>query len=245
MTDRKERDLKLFSVFAGVFTAALVLVPSTASKFIAIGSHNVPGGTLIFPLTFIINDILTEVYGYERSRRIIWTGMACQALAALVYWIVDIWPPAPIWHEQQAYHTILASAPRITLASLSAYFCGEFTNSVIVSKMKYGQRGAHGFAQAWRFVASTIVGELVDSVIFMSVGFLGVFASIEVVKTIVMLWIAKVVYEIVALPFSIPFANWVKRVEGIDQIDDPQHTRYNPFAAFFRESTSQAPSRPQ
>ena len=235
--------MKLFSVFAGIFAAALVLVPSTASKFIAIGPFNLPGGTLVFPITFILNDILTEVYGYGRSRRIIWTGMACQVLAAVTYWAVEALPAAPFWHNQQAYHTILSAAPRITLASLMAYFCGEFTNSVVLSKMKYGQKGAKGAAQAWRFIASTIVGELVDSVIFMSIGFFGVLSLADLVRTIVTLWLAKVVYEIIALPFSMPFANWVKKVEGVDQIDDPQHTRYNPFVAILQDSEPQGQSQ--
>src|SRR5437667_4095156 len=163
----KERDLKLFSIFAGIFVAVLVLVPSVGSKFIAIGPFNINGATLIFPITFIFNDLLTETYGYARSRRIIWTGLGCQILAALTYWVVEIWPAAPFWHNQEAYAIILGSAPRITLASLSAYFCGEFANSVILSKMKYWAKGERGWRQAWRFVASTIVGEGVDSVVFM------------------------------------------------------------------------------
>jgi len=232
--DRNVKDLKLFTVFTGVFVAVLVLVPSTSSKFIAVGPFNVPGGSLIFPITFILNDVLTEVYGYSLSRRIIWTGMACQIFAAFTYWIVEIWPPAPMWHHQAAYTDILGVAPRISFASLTAYFCGEFANSVVVSKMKFAQKGARGLAQGWRFVASTIVGEGVDSVLFMTLGFLGNFAAGDVVKTTLTLWIAKVLYEVIALPFSVRFANWVKKVEGIDKIDYPDRVNYNPFAAFFR-----------
>jgi queuosine precursor transporter len=223
------KNFKLLNVFTGIFVGVLVLVPSMSSKFIAIGPLNIAGSTLIFPITFIFNDIFTEVYGYKLSRRIIWTGMAMQIFAALFYWIIDIWTPAPFWTNQAAYSTILGQAPRIVLASLSAYFFGEFANSVILSKMKYGQNGQRGFSQAARFVASTIVGEGFDSFIFMTVGFVGVLANSDLITTILTIWGIKVLYEIVALPISIPFANWVKRIEGIDVIDDPKKTSYNPI----------------
>lgn len=233
MEMKRERDLKLFSVFTGIFVAALVLVPSLGSKFIAVGPFNLNGATLIFPITFIFNDILTEVYGYTRSRRIIWVGLACQVLAAFFYWLIEIWPAAPFWHSQEAFSAILGMAPRITLASLTAYFCGEFANSVVLSKMKYVEKGERGWWQAWRFVASTIVGEGFDSVVFMTVGFLGVLSLADIGITIVTIWIAKIIYEVVALPVSMRVANWVKSVEGVDEIDDPRFTSYNPFAIFF------------
>src|SRR5436309_7135396 len=122
--ETRAKDFKLLSVFTGIFVAVLVLIPSASSKFIAVGPINLTGGTLIFPITFIFNDILTEVYGYAQSRRIIWTGLGCQVLAALTYWVVGIWPAAPFWHNQQAFMTILGVAPRIATASLIAYFCG-------------------------------------------------------------------------------------------------------------------------
>src|SRR5262249_44922243 len=122
----RERDLKLFSIFTGIFVTVLVLVPPLASKFIAIGPFTLSGATVIFPIAFIFNDVLTEVYGYALSRRVIWTGMACQILAAFSFWLVGVWPAAPFWHNQEAYMTILGVAPRIALASLTAYFCGEF-----------------------------------------------------------------------------------------------------------------------
>ncbi len=227
--ETKERDLKLFSIFTGIFVAVLVLVPSVGSKFIAIGPFNINGATLIFPITFIFNDMLTEVYGYARSRRIIWTGLGCQIFAALIYWLVGMLPAASFWTNQEAYMTILGQAPRIVLASLSAYFCGEFANSVILSKMKYWAKGERGWRQAWRFVASTIVGEGLDSIVFMSVGFIGVLSANDIVTTIVTIWIFKILYEIVALPFSMRFANWVKKIEGMDTIDSPTNTSYNPF----------------
>ncbi|MBZ5594759.1 MAG: queuosine precursor transporter [Acidobacteriia bacterium] len=230
MSQAQQSSFRLISFFTGIFVTVLVLVPSTAAKFIAIGPFNISGATLVFPITYFFNDILTEVYGYRRSRQIIWTGLACQVLAAVAYWLVGIWPSAPFWHDQKAYDTILSSAPRVTAASLIAYFCGEFANSVVLSKLKYFQSGKRGMKQAGRFVGSTVVGEAVDSIAFMTIGFWGVLPTPDLLKTIVTIYIFKVLYEIVALPFTVRASNWVKQVEGIDVIDRPERTNYNPFS---------------
>lgn len=233
--DTPTKELKFINVITGIYIGALVLVPSMASKFISIGPFSMVASTLVFPITFIANDVLTEVYGYTRSRKIIWTGLTCQVFAAIMYWLIKIWPYPGFWENQQAYETILGTAPRIAIASLSAYFFGEFANSLVLSKMKYSQDGKKGLKQGWRFVASTIVGEAVDSIIFSSIAFSGVLPVKEVINISVTIWAFKVLYEIVALPLSIPFANWLKKTEGIDQIDRPQITSYNPFAVFFKK----------
>ena len=234
--EERSVDLKLYTGITGLFVCVLVLVPSTASKFVVLGPFNISGATLIFPISYIFNDVLTEVYGYKRSRRVIWTGLFCQIFAALTYWVVGWWPAAPFWHEQRAFDVILGSAPRITFASLSAYFCGEFANSVVLSKMKYFQEGQRGLKQSWRFIASTAIGEAVDSAIFMSVGFLGVLTTRDVLQTMLTIYVLKVLYEILALPVSIRVSNWIKSVEGIDEIDLPERTRYSPFGKLFRHS---------
>lgn len=234
MTKFKE-ELKFINVITGVYVGALVLVPSMASKFISIGPFSMVASTLVFPITFIANDVLTEVYGYTRSRKIIWTGLVCQIFAAFMYWIIKIWPYPDFWSGQQAYETILGTAPRIAVASLSAYFFGEFANSLVLSKMKYSQAGKKGLRQGWRFVASTIVGEAVDSAVFSAIAFSGVLSLSKVIDISITIWVFKVLYEIVALPLSIPFANWLKRTEGLDQIDQPSLTSYNPFAIFFKK----------
>lgn len=201
-----------------------------SSKFIALGPLTIVGSTLIFPITFIFNDVLTEVYGFRRSRMIIWTGMAMQIFAAFFYFIIDVWPAAPFWQNQEAYSTILGQAPRIVLASLTAYFFGEFANSIVLSKLKYKQDGKRGTAQASRFVWSTIAGEGLDSFLFMTVAFLGVMPTKELFQIALTIWGIKVLYEIIALPLSMKIANWVKKVEGVDVIDAPQSTDYNPFS---------------
>jgi len=226
-------------VFTGIFVTVLVVATVASTKIFSLGSFTFPAGLLVFPITFIFNDILTEVYGYSRSRRIIWTGLGCQALAGLTFWIVGILPPASFWNHQAAYDAVLGFVPRVALAGLTAYFCGEFANSVVLSKMKYVEKGERGLKQGWRFVASTMVGEAVDSIVFMSIAFIGEIPPAAIVSTIITLYIAKVLYEIVALPFSIRFANWVKKIEGVDYIDTPQLTNYNPFAVFSIRSTHQ------
>lgn len=238
MQEEKEvREFKLYSIFTGIFCTALVMVPVLGSKFIAVGPFALNGSTLAFPITFIFNDILTEVYGYKRSRRIIWTGMGCQIFATLMIVLINFWPAASFWANQEAFQTVLGLAPRITLASLLAYFFSEFSNSLVLSKMKYWQKGKRGLAQGWRFVASTIVGEFFDSVVFMLIAFIGVLATKDIFTTILTIWIAKVVYEVIALPFSMRFANYVKKVEGVDKIDYPDYTNYNPFAVFFAKDS--------
>jgi uncharacterized integral membrane protein (TIGR00697 family) len=227
------KELKFINIITGVYVGALVLVPSMASKFISIGPFSMVASTLVFPITFIANDVLTEVYGYTRSRKIIWTGLTCQIFAAIMYWLIKVWPYPDFWTNQQAYETILGTAPRIAVASLSAYFFGEFANSLVLSKMKFSQDGRKGIRQGWRFVASTIVGEAVDSIVFSAIAFSWVLPFKEVVNISITIWAFKVLYEIVALPLSIPFANWLKKAEGIDQIDQPSLTSYNPFAVFF------------
>ncbi|HEV8150631.1 MAG TPA: queuosine precursor transporter [Gemmatimonadales bacterium] len=226
---KPERELRVLPVLTGCFVAVLLLTPPLDSKFIALGPLAVPAATLLFPIAFILNDVLTEVYGYERSRRVIWTGMACQILAALSFWIVGALPGAPFWHNQQAYSTILGVVPRIALASLTAYLCGEFANSFVLSRMKYSQLGRRGIAQGWRFVASTLIGEALDSVVFMLGAFVGVLSVPELLTSMFTIYLLKVAVEVIALPGSIRLANWLKRVEGFDQLDDPAAIRYNPF----------------
>jgi uncharacterized integral membrane protein (TIGR00697 family) len=225
----RERELRHLPVLTGFFVAVLLLTPPLDAKFIALGPLAVPGATLLFPFAFILNDVLTEVYGFNRSRRIIWTGMACQLLAAGSFWLVGLLPGAPFWHNEQAYSTILGVVPRIALASLLGYLAGEFANSIVLSRMKFSQQARLGLAQSWRFLASTLVGEAVDSALFMFVAFAGRLPLREVLSTALTIYCIKVGVEFLALPASIRLANWLKRVEAFDQVDDPGATRYNPF----------------
>jgi hypothetical protein len=230
----------LLSVFTGIFVTVLVLCSVANAKIFAVGSLTMPGSTILFPLVFFFNDILTEVYGYALSRRVIWTGLACQAFAAVTFIVIDKLPPAPFWGYQESYHRLLGLVPRFAFAGLVAYFCGEFANSFVLSKMKYWHQGERGRKLSWRFVVSTVVGEAVDSTIFMIAAFGGVISWANLFKTMFALYVVKVLYEIVILPVHTRIANWVKDVEHIDRIDTPETTEYNPFADFIRSGNASA-----
>lgn len=225
----RSTDFRLYNIFTALFVTVLVLASIASTKIASFGPLFLPAGTILFPITFIFNDILTETYGYARSRRILWLGLGCQLLTAVTLWIVGVLPPAPFWPHQQAYDAVLGFVPRIAFSGMVAYFCGEFSNSIVLSKMKFLQCGERGLKQGWRFVASTIVGEAVDSIVFMTLAFSGTIGTGDLIRTMVTLYLCKVIYEIVALPISTRFANWVKKVEGVDHIDTPETTNYNPF----------------
>ena len=217
----------LYTLIVGGYVAVIVISVGAAAKFISIGPWTLSGGTLIWPLTFVFNDIFSEVYGYERSRRIIWTGMAVQILTAFSYWLVDVVPAAPFWHQQVAYSTILGQAPRIVAACLICYICSEWVNSVTISKMKFKQKGKRGLAQATRFMVSTALGELVDTAIFFPLAFYGTVPTPDLLKTMACIYVVKLLYEFISLPLSMRVANHIKRVEGLDVIDDPASTDYS------------------
>jgi uncharacterized integral membrane protein (TIGR00697 family) len=160
----------------------------------------------------------------------VWTGFAAQAFTCVIYLLIQYWPAAPFWHNQEAYDAILGQAPRIMVASLAAYFCGEFSNSFVISKLKYFTAGKTGRYLAARFVLSTFVGEFFDSVIFMTVSFFGVIENAKLVEIIVTIWLFKTAYEIVTLPISMKLTAWIKRHEGVDHIDEPNKTNYSPFS---------------
>lgn len=221
---------RLLPVFTGFFVACLIISNvASAAKIVAIGELALPAGAIVFPISYIFGDILTEVYGYAQSRRVIWTGFGCLLLAVLVFYIGQLLPGAAFFNDQAAYEKVLGFVPRIVAGSMTAYFFGEFCNSWVVSKMKYRSNGRRGASQASRFLVSTIVGEAVDSVIFIVVAFGGVISIADLMRTGITLYAFKVVYEIIALPISVPFANWVKCYEGVDRIDCPETTSYNPF----------------
>jgi uncharacterized integral membrane protein (TIGR00697 family) len=221
---------RYLSIISGLFIASLLITSVTNTKLITAGPFIMTGGTLLFPVAFIFNDILTEVYGFARTRAVIWTGVFCQLFAGTFYWIVGQLPPASFWIHQEAYEVILNTAPRLAIASVIAYLCGEFANSIVLSRMKHKSNGARDFRQSLRFILSTIVGEGVDSIVFIAVAFGGTMPIEELAYTAGSIYVLKVIYEALLTPFSTRFANWLKEKEGMDKIDDPSTTNYNPFA---------------
>ena len=162
--------------FVTVFLCSNLIGPAKAAQIDLplIGAFTFGAGVLFFPLSYVFGDILTEVYGYARARRVIWAGFAAMAFAAMMASVVVALPPAPGWGDQAAYQTIFGQTPRIVLASMLAYFCGEFVNSYVLAKMKVADNGKR---MGWRFVASTVIGEGVDSLLFYPLAFYGIWGN--------------------------------------------------------------------
>lgn len=192
-----------------------------------IGPWPFGAGILFFPISYIIGDVLTEVYGYARARRVIWAGFAAVAFMALMAWVVVALPPAPGWTNQPAYEAVFGQVPRIVLASMCAFWAGEFVNSYVLARMKIWTRGR----MLWtRTIGSTIVGEGVDSLIFYPLAFVGAVGWNEalVVKVLVTQWVLKVGWEVLLTPVTYMVVGFLKRREGIDVFDD--HTNFTPLA---------------
>lgn len=215
---------KYFIYIAISFVVVLILSNITAGKIAKFGPLFLSGATIVFPISFIFGDILTEVYGYKASRRIIWSGFASLVFMSFILWLVQILPPAPFWQNQNAYETILGSVPRIVVASITAYFLGEFSNSFVLSRMKVWMKGKY----LWmRTIGSTIVGEGVDSIVFATIAFYGTMPLQALATLILSIYIFKVLYEILATPLVYLIVNKLKKAEGIDVYD--KGISYNPF----------------
>lgn len=215
---------KYFLYIAILFVAVLMISNTTAVKLIELGPFIVSGAIFIFPISYIFGDILTEVYGYRASRKIIWSGFAALLFMSLWYWLIQLLPPASFWTGQEAYEAILGAVPRITLASIVAYFCGEFSNSFVLSRMKVWMEGRH----LWmRTIGSTIVGEGVDSLVFVFIAFWGTMPISALFVIIGSIYLFKVVYEVIATPLTYLIVNKLKQAEGIDVYD--RGISYNPF----------------
>ncbi len=216
-----------------VFVTSLILSNIIAVKLIAVGPFFLPAAILIFPISYIFGDILTEVYGYGRARRVIWTGFGCNLLAVLVIWLSIQLSPAPFWKlgglespqaSQQAYQAIFGFTLRILAASFVAYLVGEFLNSFVLAKMKIATQGRH----LWlRTIGSTVVGQLADSGIFITLAFLGTVPFGALGELVVTQWLVKSAYEVLVTPFTYMVVNYLKRVEHEDTYD--HRTNFNPL----------------
>lgn len=215
---------KLLLPITAVFTATLLISNTLDTKIFSALGFDLPAGIILFPLAYLAGDVLTEVYGYAVARRVIWSGLAALVLMVLAYEAGRALPPAAFWTGQQAFSEVFAHVPRIVLASISAYVCGEFVNSFIVAKMKVLTQGRH---MALRFVSSTIVGQFVDTTVFVAIAFAGVLPASALLGITLSGWAAKVAWEVIALPITIFLVGWVKRVEQEDFYDTK--TNFNPF----------------
>jgi uncharacterized integral membrane protein (TIGR00697 family) len=195
-----------------------------AAKVFSIHGWDFGAGVLFFPMSYLFGDILTEVYGYAKARRVVWAGFGAMIFAAVTSWIVIKLPPAAEWKDQAAFETAFGSTWRIVVGSLVAYFCGEFCNSYVLAKMKILSQGRHLWA---RFIASTIVSEGVDTVIFYPTAFFMTWPNNLLVNVMLSTYFFKVGWEVVAVPFTYVFVNWLKRVEHEDHYD--YGTNFSPF----------------
>ncbi|MEK7644368.1 MAG: queuosine precursor transporter [Patescibacteria group bacterium] len=216
---------KFYSLITGLFVTSLVISNIIAVKIGAFGGYFLPVAVILFPITYIIGDVLTEVYGFVATRRVIWIGFFCNLLAvAAIYAAIKI-PAAPFFANQTAFENILGFAPRLLAASFVAYLIGQFANSMVLSKMKVKTAGKH----LWmRTIASTIVGEGLDSLIFITIAFTGVMPGAVIGGLILTQWIFKVLFEAVLTPVTYAVVKYLKKKEAIDVYDTD--SGFKPFS---------------
>lgn len=220
-----ERRYRYIDLITASFVAVLLISNIASTKILTLGPLSFDGGTILFPLAYIFGDVLTEVYGYRRSRRVIWTGFAWICIAALVFTLVDRLPPSEGWSGQSSYHAILGQVPRIVAASLIAYFAGEFSNSFILAKLKIL---THGRWLWIRTIGSTLVGEALDTALFLSIAFWGTLPGALLATVFLSNYVFKVGVEALFTPVTYAVAGFLKRAEQEDYFD--RGTNFNPFA---------------
>ena len=242
------RHFRYYDLVMAAFVAVLLLSNIIgASKLSMIGGLTFGAGILFFPISYVIGDVLTEVYGYARARRVIWTGFAALLFMAVMSWIVLAMPPAADWWCsgtetlalksgveaagpgavcQQTYESVFGAAWRIVLASMVAFWAGEFVNSYVLARMKLATEGRH----LWmRTIGSTIFGQGIDSLIFYPIAFLGIWETEQVFLVLTTNWAMKVAWEAALTPATYVVVGALKRREGVDVFDEG--TDFNPFGA--------------
>ncbi len=213
-----------FVVVVAVFVTCLIAANIMAVKIVYIFGFILPAAIIIFPLSYIAGDVLTEVYGYGAARKMIWLGFICNFLVVVAFWLGKIMEPVPFWNGQEAYEQILGYTPRILVASFLAYLVGEFSNSYILARMKLATKGRWLWT---RTIGSTLVGEGLDSLVFISVAFVGIIPASKLASVVMTQWLVKCAYEIIATPLTYQVVGFLKRREGVDAYD--YDTRFNPL----------------
>jgi queuosine precursor transporter len=220
------RSYKYYDLVMAAFVTVLLCANLIgASKVASVGGFTFGAGVLFFPISYVFGDILTEVYGYARARKVVWAGFGALIFASFMSWAVLAFPPAPGWPHQGAFETVFGGTPRIVGASMVAYFAGEFCNSYVLARMKVRTAGRWLWT---RTIGSTMVGEGVDSLIFYPLAFLGVWPPELVVKVMLANYGLKVLWEIVMTPFTYRIVHFLKRAEQEDYFD--RDTNFTPFS---------------
>jgi len=209
-------------IIIAIFITCLITANIIAVKVISLGPVILPAAIFIFPLSYIFGDVLTEVYGYRQARKVIWLGFICNLIFVIFVWVGQMLPPAPFWEGQEAYESILGYTPRLLAASFCGYLAGEFANSFVLARMKILTRGRWLWS---RTIGSTVVGQGLDTSIFITLAFIGTPSFVPIM--ILYHWLAKTLIEAIATPFTYTVVNFLKKKEAIDTYD--YETNFNPF----------------
>ncbi len=212
-----------FITCAALFVTCLLTANTIAMKLVTIGGAVLPAAIVIFPLSYVLGDVLTEVWGYAAARRVIWLGFACNAVMVAAIWLGGELPAASFWKGQAAYDEILGHTPRILVASFVAYLAGEFANAFVLAKLKIATRGRWLWV---RTIGSTLVGQALDTAVFVTLAFAGTVPGGVLAGIVVAQWAAKVVYEAAATPLTYAAVGYLKASERVDAYDD--RTNFNP-----------------
>ena len=222
---KKEKVSSLFAVLCVIFVTTLLLSNLIAGKIFSVFGVTLPAAVILFPITYIFGDVFTEVYGFRKAKLVIWLGFACNLFAVLVYMITIALPAPVFWENQEAYRTVLGMTPRVLLASFTGYLFGGFSNSIILSKLKVRMKGK----KLWvRTISSTIVGEALDTVIFISISFIGTMDFKVLLQMMLFQYLWKVLYEVVLTPLTYWTVGKLKKYEGEDVYDT--EISHSPFA---------------
>ncbi len=225
MAAQGNRSSPYFVAVVALFVTCLITANITAVKLVDLQGAILPAAIVVFPLSYLFGDVLTEVYGYSQARLAIWLGFLCNVVAVLAICIGQILPPAPFWDGQAAYVRILGYAPRLLAASFLAYLVGEFANAYVLAKMKIATKGRWLWT---RTIGSTLVGQGLDSFVFITIAFAGTISTAALFSVIATQWVAKSAYETVATPFTYWVVGFLKSRDGVDVYDIG--TNFNPIS---------------
>jgi queuosine precursor transporter len=221
---RREGYSLAFVVVVALFVTTLIAANITAVKLIGVFGLVLPAAIVVFPISYICGDVLTEVYGYRVTRRVIWLGFLCNLVAVVAIYLGELLPAAPFWQDQEAYESILGYTPRLLAASFAAYLVGEFANAFVLAKMKLATNGRFLWS---RTIGSTLVGQGLDSLVFILLAFAGTIPASAMLAAVVTQWFVKSLYEALATPLTYVVVNRLKQIEGEDVYD--RDTRFNPL----------------
>jgi queuosine precursor transporter len=222
----RPKGYRFFHCIAMLFCACLLVSNTIAVKVVDIGGFVLPAGIILFPLAYLLNDCIVEVYGFEKTRSVIWWGFGCLAMMSLAYFLAIHLPSAVFYKDQEAFARLFGLAPRIAIASFTGYLVGSFLNAIVMSRMKIWTKGRFLWT---RTIGSTVVGEGADSIIFNVIAFAGIFEARNLAYIAFSGFLLKTAYEIVATPLTYAIVGWLKRVEAEDKFDTG--VSYSPFGA--------------